>query len=90
MQPIERDSCKHAIALGWEAVKLNPQGQIGLPDRMFVGPKRKLFFCEFKRPGEPLSPSQRRKIKRWGLLGWTIYVVDDLKLFKDIIKEYNK
>jgi hypothetical protein len=90
MQPVERDSCTHAKDRGWEAIKLIPQGQIGLPDRQFVGPMMRTFFCEFKRPGESLSPSQHRKIKRFARLGWTIHVVDNIQVFKEIFKEYNK
>ena len=89
MQPIERDSCKHARDLGWKAVKLSPQGQVGLPDRMFVGPKRKIFLVEFKRPKEPLRPSQVRTITSFKEMGWTIYVVDNLAYFKQIMREYN-
>lgn len=49
---IERWTCTYARSRGFKALKLNGTGDAGKPDRLFIGPGRKIGFAEFKAPGE--------------------------------------
>jgi hypothetical protein len=68
--PVEdhlRDTVK---AVGGIAIKLNPLGYVGIPDRLVIGPGRLLAFIELKRPrGGRLSKKQARwhdRLREWG------------------------
>jgi hypothetical protein len=90
MNKTENEACKEAIRCGWEPIKLGAGERVGLPDRMFVGPGRRLFFVEFKKPGEPLRGAQKNTIRRFADLGWTVHVIDNLPDFSLIFNEYRK
>lgn len=69
--PVEdhlRDEVKRE--LGGIAVKLNPFGLVGIPDRLVLGPGRLFAFVELKRPkGGVLSRKQARwhdRLRDWG------------------------
>jgi hypothetical protein len=54
---------------GIPSVKLNMVGNSGWPDRIYVLPKGKLKWVEYKRPGKKPSPKQRfvhRLLKAFG------------------------
>lgn len=56
--------------LGGVAVKLNPFGYVGIPDRLVLAPGPLLAFVELKRPkGGALSKKQglwHRRLRDWG------------------------
>lgn len=52
----------------------------GFPDRMLLGPGRKIAFVELKTPGGALRPAQKRVFS--GLLarlGWTVEVIAEVE-----------
>ena len=83
--PIERKCCDYADLHGFLSHKMGVSVSIGWPDRMFIGYNAVIVFVEFKRPGEPLSPAQIRKIKKFSDRGITVFVVEDYEIFKNII-----
>jgi len=77
-----RDSPYQAIAL-----KLILFVGRGFPDRTILG-CGKIFFIEFKRPGETLDPPQRKWKKLLKRLGFKVYVCTSTKKANKIfIKE---
>ena len=86
-QPIQNECTKEARRLGYIAIKNDPTNQIGLPDYTFIGWSAHIFFVEFKRPGEPLKPWQRRKVKKFADMGHEVYVIDNVDDFYKIPKK---
>lgn len=82
---IENAVVTYARARGIEAIKLNGLGKRSLPDRLFLGPRRRTLFVEFKRPGEKPTALQSHLHALWFKLGHTVWVVDDVKTGKQLI-----
>lgn len=86
---IEAACVRHAKVLGALSRKMNGLGFVSWPDRVFTQPPwclntltPSVWWVEFKRPGEPLTPLQRsthRKLKRCRC---DVSVFDDVELFK--------
>jgi len=72
----------------WHCVKLTQSGRRGYPDRLLLGPKAKVFFIEFKRPGEKLDRLQT--YIKWQLekLGFKVYVCKSTEDAKRIVRYY--
>lgn len=86
---IERPACKKIKnRLGVLSIKLNPLGNTGLPDRMFLLPQGKAVFIEFKRPGGRVRSKQKYWIKILRKLGFTALICDgENEAFEAIKKE---
>lgn len=82
---IEASVVKYAKDRGVEVVKLNGMGKQGLPDRMFLGPKGRVLFIEFKRPGKEPTELQAHIHAKWDKLGHRVYVVDDSLQGKQLV-----
>lgn len=61
---IERKVCAYAKQRGCEVYKFVSPGRRGVPDRMFVTPKGKVFFIEFKAPTGKMTALQKREIEK--------------------------
>lgn len=73
---VEGDTVDYAEDLGWVSIKLNGQGNIGKPDRVFLNEGRRIIFVEFKKTGE--GP---RKLQQWWRellvkMGFAHYIID--------------
>ena len=66
---------------GW-AVKLSAQWIAGIPDRLILLPKGKVFFVELKAPGESPRPIQIRRAEQLRALGFKVYVIDSKEQIK--------
>lgn len=62
--------------LGGLSVKLNSASFSGLPDRMILMPKGKMYFVELKAPGKKPRPLQVAIHKVFAELGFKVYVID--------------
>lgn len=67
-----------AARLGVENLKLNVQGSVGWPDRMFLVPGGRPLFIEFKRPGAKPRAVQMHIHDRLRELGYQVEVHDDI------------
>lgn len=69
----------------WDAVavKLVLFGMRGFPDRTILG-NGKCFFIEFKSPGEPLKPNQRRWKRILERVGFKVYVCYSAEEAKEV------
>tara|TARA_R110000824_G_scaffold93709_2_gene226562 strand:+ start:713 stop:982 length:270 start_codon:yes stop_codon:yes gene_type:complete len=60
-QPVEKHLADVVKARGGRCIKLNPQGLVGIPDRLCIMPGGRSVFVEVKRPkGGVTSPMQHR------------------------------
>jgi hypothetical protein len=64
---------------------LGTMGFAGLPDRLFLGTGRLVFFIEMKRPGGKMSELQKLWQGRLETLGFHVYECDDIDYGKQII-----
>lgn len=60
-------------------------GTAGWPDYLFLTPRGRAFFIEFKRLGCVMTPLQSERAKELGLNRIKVYVVDNVDLGKEIV-----
>ena len=79
---LERECCTYARKLGIASIKLEKNGNKGVPDRLFVKEGGDCFFVEFKKSAkEVLKPEQ----KYWAdFLGTKSAVIYDFEIFKEL------
>ena len=57
---IEARVCEYARAKGMLAYKFTSPARAAVPDRLFIAPDGRMFFCEFKAEGKKPTPAQER------------------------------
>jgi len=81
---------KNQIArVGGLCLKFTSPGMAGVPDRLVLLPKGKIFFVELKAPKKQMRPLQIKRKKQLEELGFKVYVIDSyekLELFIDEVK----
>ena len=85
---IEKPVCKFAKKNGVMPIKFRDPGRAGAPDRMFFVPGEKVFFIEFKRPGEKPKKHQLAYHAELKKLGFTVYVVDSVEYGKECVENH--
>lgn len=65
---------------GGLCLKLNCPGFTGIPDRIILMPKGRIFFCEFKFGKGRLSSRQEAVIRVLRGLGFEVWVVDEFNI----------
>ena len=64
-KPLEKDIearvCEYARSKGVLAYKFTSPSRAAVPDRLFIAPDGRVWFCEFKREGQKatISPANR-------------------------------
>jgi hypothetical protein len=90
---IEAKVCAYAKERGLLVYKFTSPARAAVPDRMFVLPSGKIFFCEFKRGGEKATSAQEREHHRLRQHKVVVYVIDDvfsgLRMVDDMIAYAN-
>lgn len=76
---IERSVCDYAKSIGFLVYKFTSPERAAVPDRMFITPKGKVFFIEFKREGAQATAPQKREHERLRAHGVTVFVVDSVE-----------
>ena len=69
-------------------LKLVPLHFTGLPDRLCLIPKGRIFFVETKSPGKDLRPRQAYVKKQLESLGFTVYKIDGKDQIDNLINLY--
>lgn len=59
---IEKKVCDYAKKQGCLVYKFVSPAHRGVPDRMFITPKGRVFFIEFKAPGKRPTPLQTHEL----------------------------
>jgi len=75
---IERTVCEYARDKGILTYKFTSPARSAVPDRMFVAPGNRIWFCEFKREGLKPTPAQEREHMRLRGHGVSVWVIDNI------------
>lgn len=81
---------KHARALGMLAIKQSTMarfGTAGWPDYLFITERGRVFWIEFKREGNRLTPLQQERARDLEMHGQRVYMVDNVALGDRILLE---
>ena len=62
----------------------SPQ-RAAVPDRLYITPRGKVFFVEFKREGMKPTPAQQREHERLREQGVMVYVIDNVVIGKFMV-----
>lgn len=82
---IEARVCEYARAKGVLAYKFTSPARAAVPDRLFIAPDGRMFFCEFKAEGKKPTPAQDREHLRLREQKVTVFVIDNVTLGKTMI-----
>lgn len=82
---IESRVCRYAEKRGWRAMKFVSPNYRSVPDRIFFKHPGRVFFIEFKKPGQKPTEKQKREIDRLKAEGFDVFVVDNVEEGKTII-----
>ncbi len=84
---LEVECCNIARTLGLAAVKLEKNGNRGIPDYLFIKKGGRSLYVEFKRPGGGGVVSAEQRF--WAdFLGDSHVFVDSVGVFTDAIGEF--
>ena len=72
---------------GGAALKFTSPGMAGVPDRLVLLPKGKIYFVELKAPGKKLRPLQLKRKEQLESLGFKVYVLDSYAAVDAFIEE---
>lgn len=70
-----------------ECIKLT--GFVGIPDRLILLPRGRMFFVEFKQKGKKPRKVQSFVHRRLNDLGFKVYVIDSKDKIEEVFKEWN-
>ena len=73
---IEKAVCQYARDAGMLVYKFTSPERSFVPDRMFITPKGRVWFIEFKREGAKTTIPQAREHERLRGHNITVFVVD--------------
>lgn len=83
---IEQKLVKEIKKFNGLCLKLTCPGFAGMPDRLILLPTGRIGFVEVKRKGEKPRPIQITRHKLLKSLGFKVYVLDDEKQIKEVIR----
>ena len=75
---IERKVCDYAKSKGVLAYKFTSPARHAVPDRLFIAPDGKVWFCEFKREGQKPTVAQEREHQRLRQQKVNVFVIDNV------------
>lgn len=84
---IEMYLCKLIKQKKGIALKLISAGMAGIPDRLVLLPKGKIYFVELKAPNKKPRPLQKYTHKLLKELGFKVYVIDSKAGVKAFLEE---
>ena len=82
---IEAKVCDYAKTKNVLAYKFTSPARAAVPDRMFVAPDGRVWFCEFKRAGQKPTAAQEREHLRLRDHKVNVFVIDDVTKGKAMI-----
>jgi hypothetical protein len=75
---IEVKVCDYAKQRGLLVYKFTSPARAAVPDRLFILPGGRMFFCEFKREGQKPTSAQEREHKRLRAYDVPVFVIDNV------------
>ena len=82
---IESKVCDYARSKGVLAYKFTSPARAAVPDRLFIAPDGRVWFCEFKREGAKPTPAQKREHTRLRQQKVNVFVIDNVIEGKNMI-----
>jgi len=75
----------YAQSKGFLVYKFTSPARRAVPDRIYISPKGRVVFVEFKREGQKPTPPQLREHHRLLMQNVDVYVVDSVEMGKAIV-----
>jgi hypothetical protein len=75
---IEANVCDYARSKGVLVYKFTSPARAAVPDRLFIAPDGRMWFCEFKREGQKPTPAQDREHTRLRQQKVNVFVIDNV------------
>ena len=82
---IEERVCTYAKSKGVLAYKFTSPARAAVPDRLFIAPDGRMWFCEFKREGQKPTDAQDREHTRLRQQKVNVFVIDNVQEGKTMI-----
>ena len=82
---IEAKVCEYAKSKGVLAYKFTSPARAAVPDRLFIAPDGRVWFCEFKREGQKPTAAQDREHTRLRQQKVNVFVIDNVTEGKNMI-----
>jgi hypothetical protein len=82
---IEAGVCDYARSKGVLAYKFTSPARAAVPDRLFIAPDGRVWFCEFKRGGQKPTAAQEREHARLREQRVNVFVIDNVIEGKNMI-----
>mgnify|MGYP000293478287 FL=1 len=82
---IEAKVCDYAKSKGLLAYKFTSPARAAVPDRLFIAPDGRVWFCEFKREGQKPTGAQEREHQRLREQKVNVFVIDNVNEGKAMI-----
>jgi hypothetical protein len=82
---IEGKVCEYARSKGVLAYKFTSPARAAVPDRLFIAPDGRVWFCEFKAEGKKPTPAQEREHTRLRQQKVIVLVIDNVIEGKNMI-----
>ena len=75
---IEAMVCDYAKTKNVLVYKFTSPNRMAVPDRLFIRPDGRIWFCEFKREGQKPTPAQDREHHRLRQHKVSVFVIDNV------------
>lgn len=82
---IEAKVCEYAKSKGVLAYKFTSPARAAVPDRLFIAPDGRMWFCEFKAEGKKPTEAQAREHQRLRAQKVNVFVIDNVSEGKMMI-----
>ncbi|MFM1524786.1 MULTISPECIES: VRR-NUC domain-containing protein [Helcococcus] len=82
---IEKNLVKKVKDMRGLCLKFISPSMNGVPDRILLFPKGRIYFAELKAPGKKLRPLQEKRKKEFENLGFKVFVIDSNEKIKDVL-----
>jgi hypothetical protein len=82
---IEAKICDYARSKNVLAYKFTSPARAAVPDRLFIAPDGRIWFCEFKREGAKPTAAQDREHTRLRQSKVNVFVIDNVIEGKNMI-----
>jgi len=84
---IEEKVNTYAKEQGFLVYKFTSPQRAAVPDRLYINPRGRVFFVEFKREGMKPTPAQQREHDRLRGQGVDVWIVDNVRDGYDMVDE---
>jgi hypothetical protein len=86
---IERAVKDYAESKGWITRKWTSPGHAFVPDQIFISPRGKVIFVEFKQLGKKPTAGQEREHQRLRQNMVSVFVTDSVQSGREMVDHYD-